>query len=54
MKLIYEKEDIQEALNAVNRISVKGIENAKQIVMIATILANGNLEQPEQEKEERQ
>lgn len=47
MKLIYEQEDIQKAINALNGITITGVENARRLIVATGILMQGR---PEEEK----
>lgn len=48
MKLIYEQEEIQKAVNALNGMTVTGVENARRLVVATGILMQGNLEGTEE------
>ena len=38
MRLIYEQEEMQKAINALNGLSVTGVENARRLTVVAAVL----------------
>lgn len=49
--IVYKVEDIQNALNLLNEIPVKGLQEMNRMVAVATILDHGTLMKEEPKKE---
>ena len=54
MKLFYEQEEMQKAINALNGLSVTGVENARRLTVAAAILLGGRPEKSEKKGEEKE
>ena len=54
MRLIYEKEEMQKAINALNGLSVTGVENARRLTVVVAVLLGGRPEESEKKGEEKE
>ena len=54
MKLKYETSDIQKAINALNGMTVTGVENARRLVLAAGILLKDGMPEDARDSEEKE
>ena len=54
MRLIYEQEEMQKAINALNGLSVTGVEDARRLTVVAAVLLGGRPEESEKKGEEKE